>query len=214
MNIGKNRPVLQTFKPVTPKTLMVLPGGLTETRPVHRLNEKNNTLDRKKLEIKETFQRDQETLPEFMKEYVQFEIGNRKKEGKSEKTTRVQTTKPQSRKRKDFQSFRPQSSPKKENRESRVFRIYQPQVIEISPRSKFKIYSTACLTNTVPLKKVQKFNFSLNFSQKQQTGQTKVEESSLVLNEPTDYLKPAMTFGEKLWRLNEVSIFSMIDKTF
>lgn len=41
-------------------------------------------------------------------------------------------------------------------------------------------------------------------------GQKNLDDNSLIVKDPVEYVKPAMTFGEKLWRLNEVSIFNML----
>ena len=51
-----------------------------------------------------------------------------------------------------------------------------------------------------------------NLAKPQLLHQKHNEEVKNVPDKPIEYLKPAMTFGEKLWRLNEVSIFSMINK--
>lgn len=211
MNIPKARPMTQTSKPVTPKTLIMMSTGLsTAYSPVQLRMDFAGQTRRKTQSIH--LPQHESPLPGFMKEYlVGADLKASKKIFKAKGQARVKTTQPQCRRK---QRIRFEETGKRQDmpQECKVFRIYRPQVIEISPRSKFTIYSTVNLTNTSPLKRVERCRFEVKQNVKVLTVGTKGEDSSVELTDCGDYLKPALTFGEKLWRLNEVSIFSMVGK--
>ncbi|OMJ93330.1 hypothetical protein SteCoe_3682 [Stentor coeruleus] len=96
--------------------------------------------------------------------------------------------------------------------EPQIFHLYKPQILHISPRSKIRIYTTINLTQNLP-KKIPRKNPSLlmkTYCKPSIQGQKSPDDSALIVKDPVEYVKPAMTFGEKLWRLNEVSIFNML----
>lgn len=102
----------------------------------------------------------------------------------------------------------------KKHPESQIFHLYKPQVLHISPRSKVRIFSTINLTQSFEKKSPKKNPSPLipSFVKPTLINQKSPEDTKPLIREPIGYVKPAMTFGEKLWRLNEVSIFSMINK--
>lgn len=216
----------QTSKPVTPKTLIMMSTGLNTVNTPQQRRMDFVSKTRHKTQTIQLAKPDS-PVPGFVKEYlVSEELRKGKNDGKSCKrlksqmtqksvidqlTQRVKTTQPQV--RRQVKTWRDEDLSKKGGfGECKVFRIYKPQVIEISPRSKFTIYSTVQLSNTSPLKRIQGACFATGLALKPVTGGSKGEESEVEVVESKDYLKPALTFGEKLWRLNEVSIFSMINK--
>lgn len=212
MNEKKERNNFISAKPVTPKTLMMLTSGQVSQVTPYRYRMMQMEEIQTSVASKATFKKPVSPLPDFMKEYLQNQEKIRvRRQSSLHGSQRVQTSKPQ-RNRKVNQSIqeRAQTSPEKAN--NRVFRIYKPQTIEISPRSKFKIYSTLNLSNIAPMKKIQKVNLNFSSTLKPSVNNTKLEETTQMMTENAEYIKPAMTFGEKLWRLNEVSIFSMIAK--
>lgn len=96
--------------------------------------------------------------------------------------------------------------------EPQIFHLYKPQILHISPRSKIRIYTTVNLTQNLP-KKIPRKSPSLlmkNYCKPSIQGQKQLDDDSPIIKDPVEYVKPAMTFGEKLWRLNEVSIFNML----
>ena len=216
----------QTSKPVTPKTLFMMSTGLNSVSTPQQHRIEFTRKPRNKTQTNKLAKPDS-PLPGFVKEYlVNEELRESKIDERSFKrlksqmtqisqvtqmTQRVKTTQAQVRRRQRM--WREEDLRKEEIvKESRVFRIYKPQVIEISPRSKFTIYSTIQLSNTSPLKRIQGGSLGTGQVLKSATGVSKGEETLAEVLESKDYLKPALTFGEKLWRLNEVSIFSMINK--
>ena len=207
----------QTSKPVTPKTLIMMSTGLTAGNSPLQFRTNFVSQTRRKTQSI-SLPKPDSPLPGFMKEYLincdlraSRRIGKAQKDQQDRKAQRVRTTQPQVRRKERMWK---DEGLRKEDcvQESKVFRIYRPQVIEISPRSKFTIYSTVNLTNTSPLKRIQRCNFDMGQTAKVTTAGTRGEEVEVEVGESKDYLKPALTFGEKLWRLNEVSIFSMVNK--
>lgn len=212
MNVKKERIGQFPAKPVTPKSLMMMTAGNVAQVVPYKIRSMYLEEPQMKASSKAAFKKPASPLPDFMKEYLQSkEKVKVERQSSLHGTQRVKTTRPMKFRRihKSFE-YRAQTSPQKDN--SKVFRIYKPQIIEISPRSKIKIYSTVNLSNTAPLKKIEKFSLNVNSTLKPSVNNTKHEETTQMLTETTEYIKPAMTFGEKLWRLNEVSIFSMITK--
>ena len=92
---------------------------------------------------------------------------------------------------------------------NKIFRLYKPQTVHFSPRSKIQIFTTMDVGDPhtpKPLKKT--INLLLNNSPKpRHLHPTQNEEVHHIPDKPIDYPKPAITFGEKLWRLNEVFNF-------
>ena len=84
--------------------------------------------------------------------------------------------------------------------------FYQPQVIQISPRSKVKVFSCFPIAreeNQSNIKrKISKAKHSKNLS-----TQPRVlpQIAQRLLTCPEIDMKPALTYGEKLWKLNELA---------
>ena len=212
MNVKKERNSLNSAKPVTPKTLMMLSSRQSSTTTPRKFRMMQMEEIQTRNASKGTFKKPVSPLPDFMKEYLQNQEKVRvQRQSTLHGSQRVQTSKPQ-RSRKTNKSIQERAQTSPETVNPRVFRIYKPQIIEISPRSKFKLYSTVNLSNTAPRRKIEKINLNFSSTLKPSVNNSKIEETTQIMTENIEYIKPAMTFGEKLWRLNEVSIFSMIAK--
>jgi hypothetical protein len=217
-----------TAKPVTPKTLMRFISGSWA--------EAENNMMRKKVEVarvrtenrnrsgKKERRTGQSPIPGFMQDFMQEDNGPHRTQLRSvyyqspADRTRINTSKPaRQRLSITMNTQRAQTSPiselRKNTAEIRVFRMYKPQVLQISPRAKMKIYSNIEIPQNAKPSRKKIFNVTAenlrlpHIILKSPEGEKKVE-----IIEPIEYLQPAITFGEKLWRLNEVSLISGITK--
>ena len=222
---------LLKFKPVTPKSLSLynvkdLNSTAPELFPVQNLIEKFQVIDRKRVFTADNKQRKtQSPVPEFAKEYVQEDIFPQKLTFKqpyvslqNKSKPRILTSKPIKQRisiTEDKKKISKTSSKQlSQTQERKVSQLYKPQILYLSPRSKIRIYSTINIGEIRPQKSPQK-NLNLilkNLSKPHLILNKPNEETCQAIDEPIEYIKPALTFGEKLWRLNEVSIVSMISK--
>lgn len=231
----KNR--FLNLKPVTPKSLSMF--NMTDLRSIKNVGlsftapaKAKQETERKRIFTATCNKRSNKSpVPAFAKEYVQSASTTASKTvlrphhlmaKPKPKTVKPQKTREKKEKSEMRSGKTPLSSHKRSNthvedlnktQENKIFRMYKPQILHFSPRSKIKIYSTVNFGETIVKPQKRDINLTLlNLSKPQISCQKHLEEDSQVQYEPIEYLKPAMTFGEKLWRLNEVSIFSMIAK--
>lgn len=106
------------------------------------------------------------------------------------------------------------ANPRNRCLETQNFHLYKPQILCISPRSKIKIYSKINLTINPPKRPNTKTsNLRRSSCYKPIIISPKNhDDNNLNVKEPVEYIKPAITFGEKLWRLNEILVFSLLKK--
>lgn len=220
---------LLQLKPVTPYSLFSLNDPKpSQTAPIDLLAINStltqairpkpifNSIDKpKKLES---------PLPEFIKEYVQGPVlcKNTTKNHTipldnqvftdNKYKSRVSTSKPSKQRDSDDNYHRKSKSSEQsiKNYENSVFRLYKPQIIQFSPRSNIKLYSTFNLTQKKVKKKPNRPHILRNVHKPIIPSQKNAEDDKITIPEPKEYLKPALTFGEKLWRLNEISIFNQL----
>ncbi|CAG9335089.1 unnamed protein product [Blepharisma stoltei] len=96
-----------------------------------------------------------------------------------------------------------------------TYRIYKPKVLEISPRSKFTIYLKSSIVESSEKKKAE----SLSLSPKKTAASSSIQATpNLEFKRPPSppkftskvLEKTAETYGEKLWKLNELSLMDWI----
>ena len=146
-------------------------------------------------------------IPEFIKEYIldsEYSKPNTKQKYVplfTKSRSRVQTSKPQ-KLRNSFciadqksrtQPIETQESPKQ------IFHLYKPQILHLSPRSTIRIYSTVPLGERKHKQQRNKSNeFILKNLVKPVVSCQKNVENPVFEPPSAEYLKPALTFGEKL----------------
>lgn len=94
----------------------------------------------------------------------------------------------------------------------KILRLYKPQILHFEDKSRIRVFTT--VSRAVKKSKIRLIKNSqlLNrvFGKKYREKQEEVIEVNEKNREPIiEYPKPAVTYGEKLWRLNEVSVLNL-----
>ena len=105
-------------------------------------------------------------------------------------------------------------SDKKEPSLHKILRLFRPQIQSFVHKSKIQVFST--VSPKVKKSKAKLLDYEKSFKKLKPKKKEKKVPLNLNSIEPitsfNDYSKPAFTFGEKLWRLNEISIFNIENK--
>ena len=84
--------------------------------------------------------------------------------------------------------------------------FYQPQILRLSPRSKIKVFSFfPIIKEALPAKKTHKRNFARMTASKISNQPRTFSVISHKPNPPEKEDKPALLYGEKLWKLYELA---------
>lgn len=96
-------------------------------------------------------------------------------------------------------------SPRIESESPNINFFYQPQILKISPRSKQKVYSYIPINkNVAPVKTLIRKQGEKSIGK--YNNQPRILSSvHKKINPPEKDLSPAFTYGEKLWKLNELA---------
>jgi hypothetical protein len=93
-----------------------------------------------------------------------------------------------------------------------ILNAYHPQILNFDDKSKIKVFTTVSKAVKRSKARLQRTMELLNrkYQKRKKVGGDMAEESEEKVYEiEHPYNKPAITFGEKLWRLNEMSVLQI-----
>ncbi|OMJ73518.1 hypothetical protein SteCoe_27779 [Stentor coeruleus] len=169
-------------------------------------------------------------VPEFAKEYVVSCPDSKKYHSKSSLSTQVKSKdrlsqtcqiikenndkvlierkKKDTKKKRDFKWM----DMEKEPTLNKIFRLYKPQILNFKDKSKIRVFAT--VSNGVKrskaklMKSLKQLN-DIDLKKYKEKVEVEVEEVEKTREITKEYDRPAATYGEKIWRLNEVSILNL-----
>lgn len=166
-------------------------------------------------------------VPEFVKDYIVSCMDSKKTTSKSNLSTQAKSKDRFSQtcliqkentsrvvfasKKKDKKRYSKMFDKSKEPALHKILRLYKPQILNFKDKSKIRVFSTISIEakkNKEKLIKNLKRPNKLELKKGKKKYEPRVEEAETPKKFIYNYEKPAATFGEKLWRLNEVSILN------
>jgi hypothetical protein len=104
------------------------------------------------------------------------------------------------------------SSDSREPTLHKILRLFRPQIMKFKEKSKIQVFTTVSPAVRKSKEKLQRSLKILNEVHRKKKKPPK-EISIEVFEKPLDYKidlnRPAITFGEKLWKLNEISVLNL-----
>lgn len=224
-----------TTKVVTPRHLLMMSSIVSDSHKFDfkTIKSEHPYFDRKRHKtmisksVKNNFD---SPVPEFAKEYVVSCPDSKKYQSKSSLSTQVKSKDRLSqtcqiikenndkvlsgRKKKDTKKKRnfKWMDMEKEPTLHKIFRLYKPQILNFEDKSKIRVFST--VSNGVKrskaklMKSLKQLN-DIDLKKYKEKVEIEVEEVEKTREITKEYDRPAATYGEKIWRLNEVSILNL-----
>lgn len=224
-----------TAKVVTPRHLLMMSNIVSDSQKLDfkNINSEHAYFDRKKHKTmisKRVNNFFGSPVPEFAKEYVVNYSDSKKYNCKSSLSTQVKSKDRLSqtyqiikenndkvlsgRKKNDNKKKRNFKWMEKEPTLHKIFRLYKPQILNFNEKSKIRVFAT--VSNGVKrnkaklMKSLKQLNDIVLEKYKEKVEiEIEVEEVQKTREITKEYNIPTATYGEKVWRLNEVSILNL-----
>ncbi|OMJ70224.1 hypothetical protein SteCoe_31854 [Stentor coeruleus] len=228
----KLRKKYYTSKPVTPKHLLemsyIVKNSSSFLRETTQFSDIQGIINRKRPNTASYKRKNKiitSPVPEFAKDYILSCMDSKKTTSKSMLSTQAKSKDRLSQtcliqnentsqivfgsEKKDKRRYSKRINIEKEPTLNKILRLYKPQILNFKDKSKIRIFATISIEARKSKEKMIKNMKRLNKLELKKSKE-KCESKTVEVETPKEvihnYDKPAATYGEKLWRLNEVSI--------